>query len=65
MSIAVTALIGHAQTVVAVTESAKVGKVTFARICDLERVDELVTDGEADETALAAIAAAGVRVTLV
>ena len=61
----VTALLGHAQIVVAVTEGAKVGKVTFARICDLDRVDELVTDDEADETELAAIAAAGVRVTVV
>ena len=43
-----TALIGHAQTVIAVTESAKVGKVTFARICDIEHIDELVTDSEAD-----------------
>ena len=61
----VTALIAHAQTVIAVTESAKIGKVTFARICDIERVDELVTDGEGDQAELAAIEAAGVRVTLV
>lgn len=61
----VTALIEHAQTVIAVTESAKIGKVTFARICDIERVDELVTDGEGDQAELAAIEAAGVRVTLV
>jgi DeoR family transcriptional regulator, aga operon transcriptional repressor len=61
----VTALIGHAQTVIAVTESAKVGKVTFARICDIERLDELVTDSGADPDELAAIEAAGVRVTLV
>ena len=61
----VTALLEHAQTVIAVTESAKIGKVTFARICDIARVDELITDGEADKSELAAIAAAGVRVTLV
>ena len=61
----VTALIGHAQTVIAVTESAKVGKVTFARICDIERLDELVTDSGADPDELAAIEAAGVRITLV
>ena len=61
----VAALIGHAQTVIVVTERAKLGKVTFARICDIDRVDELVTDGESDETELAAIAATGVHVTLV
>jgi DeoR family transcriptional regulator, aga operon transcriptional repressor len=61
----VTALLEHAQTVIAVTESSKVGKVTFARICDIERVHELVTDTEADQAEIAAIEAAGVRVTLV
>ena len=61
----VTALLEHAKTVIAVTESAKVGKVTFARICDIERVHELITDDQADQTELAAIEAAGVRVTLV
>ena len=61
----VAALIGHARTVIVVTERAKLGKVTFARICDIERVDELVTDSDGDETELAAIAAAGVSVTLV
>jgi DeoR family transcriptional regulator of aga operon len=61
----VTALLEHAQTVIAVTESAKIGKVTFARICDIEAVDELITDGEADQAELAAIETAGVRVTLV
>jgi DeoR family transcriptional regulator of aga operon len=35
----VAALLEHAQTVIVVTEAAKVGKVTFARICDIERVD--------------------------
>jgi DeoR family transcriptional regulator of aga operon len=61
----VAALIGHAQTVIVVTEHAKLGKVTFARICDIERVDELVTDGDGNEAELAAIAAAGVHITLV
>jgi DeoR family transcriptional regulator of aga operon len=61
----VTALLEHAETVIAVTEAPKIGKVTFARICDIDRVDELITDGEADPTELAAIEAAGVRVTLV
>jgi len=61
----VTALLDHAQTVIAVTESAKVGKVTFARICDIERLDELITDADADPDELGAIEAAGVRTTLV
>src|SRR5664280_946431 len=61
----VAALIDHARIVIAVSESAKIGKVTFARICDIERLDELVTDSEGDQSELAAIEAAGVRITLV
>ena len=61
----VAALIDHARIVIAVSESAKIGKVTFARICDIERLDELVTDSEGDQSELAAIEAAGVRLTLV
>ncbi|MGO8683824.1 MAG: DeoR/GlpR family DNA-binding transcription regulator [Thermoleophilia bacterium] len=58
-------LLDHAQSVIVVTESAKIGKVTFARICDIQKVDELITDVDADRAELDAIEAAGVRVTLV
>lgn len=58
------ALVDRAQTVIAVTESAKLGRVTFAHVCDIEHVDELITDDGADRSELAAIEAAGVRVTL-
>ncbi len=37
----------------------------FARICAIERVHELITDGAADDGAVAAIREAGVAVTVV
>jgi len=48
-----------------VADSSKVGQVAFARICELERVDELITDDAADPRVVSAIRDAGVEVTLV
>lgn len=55
----------RAHTVIVVADSSKVGQVAFARICGLERVDELISDDAADPDAVAAIRDAGVEVTLV
>jgi DeoR family transcriptional regulator of aga operon len=55
----------RAHTVIVVADSSKVGQVAFARICELERVDELISDEGADPDAVSAIRAAGVEVTLV
>ena len=58
-------MILRAHTVIVVADSSKVGQVAFARICELERVDELITDEAADPDAVSAIREAGVEVTLV
>jgi DeoR family transcriptional regulator of aga operon len=47
---------------VVIADSTKMGKVTFARICGLDAVDDLVTDSGADSVMLAAVRIAGVQV---
>jgi DeoR family transcriptional regulator, aga operon transcriptional repressor len=59
------ALVDRASQVTVVADSSKIGKVAFARICELTDVDELITDSDADADAIAAIQDAGVRVTTV
>ena len=58
-------LIDRAREVIVVADSSKIGRVAFARICGMSRIDELITDAEADRAALAAIEERGVRVTTV
>jgi DeoR family transcriptional regulator of aga operon len=59
------ALISCARRVVVVADSSKIGQVAFARICELDRVDELITDAQPGGTGLDAIRDSGVAVTLV
>ncbi len=59
------ALIDRASRVTVVADSSKIGKVAFARICQLADVDELITDDGADPAAVAAIEDRGVTVTTV
>jgi DeoR family transcriptional regulator, aga operon transcriptional repressor len=59
------ALIERAARVIAVADGSKIGRISFAKICGLERVDELITDDRADPSALLAIRDAGVDVTTV
>jgi len=59
------ALIERARRVIVVADSSKIGLVAFARICPVERVDELITDRRADARALRAIRQAGVSVETV
>lgn len=59
------ALIDRAGRVLVVADSSKIGQVAFARICELGRVDELVTDADAATADLARLADAGVKVTTV
>jgi DeoR family transcriptional regulator of aga operon len=56
------ALIARARRVVAVADHTKIGRVTFARICDIREVHTLITDDGADGEALAAIAGADVEI---
>jgi DeoR family transcriptional regulator of aga operon len=59
------ALIDRAARVIVVADSSKLGRVAFARICDIERVHELITDARADASVVAALREAGVEVSTV
>jgi DeoR family transcriptional regulator, aga operon transcriptional repressor len=59
------ALIERAGRVTVVADSSKIGKVAFARICQLGDVDELITDDGAAPAAVAALEDRGVTVTTV
>jgi DeoR family transcriptional regulator, aga operon transcriptional repressor len=48
-------LIRHANRVVVVADSSKIGRVAFAQICPLEAVDQLITDAQGEAAALAAL----------
>jgi DeoR family transcriptional regulator, aga operon transcriptional repressor len=58
-------LLERAERAIVVADGSKVGKVAFARICPLDRVGELITDGSADPVALEPIREAGIAVTIV
>jgi DeoR family transcriptional regulator of aga operon len=59
------ALIERANRVCVVADSSKLGVVAFARICELDAVDELITDDGADPEQIAELSERGVRVTTV
>ncbi len=59
------AMLCRAQRVVVVADGSKLGERTLARIADVGEIHELITDSTADPEAVAAIRAAGVRVTVV
>jgi DeoR family transcriptional regulator, aga operon transcriptional repressor len=58
------AFIRQAGRTVVIADSTKLGKVTFARICGLDAVDDLITDTGADPATLASVRLAGVQVTV-
>ncbi|MFF8507531.1 DeoR/GlpR family DNA-binding transcription regulator [Streptomyces sp. NPDC015492] len=55
----------RASRVVVVTDSSKMGRRAFARICGLDRIDLLVTDTGIDAEAVAELTEAGVKVLTV
>ena len=55
----------HARRVTIVAASPKLERVSLARICELDRVDELITDTDAPAEQVARLREAGVAVTLV
>lgn len=59
------ALIDRAQHVTVVTDSSKIGRIAFARICEIGRINDLITDQGADTRGLAELRDAGVQVTVV
>jgi DeoR family transcriptional regulator of aga operon len=58
-------MLGCARRVVVVADSSKIGKIAFARICEVGAVSELITDANADSEAVKALIDCGVQVTLV
>lgn len=52
----------RARRTVVIADSSKIGRVTFARIVPLARVDDIVTDTGADPQQLRELAEAGVRI---
>ncbi len=59
------ALIKRARRAIVVADGSKLGRVTFARICELHEIDELITDDGADPGQLAQLRDGGVRVRTV
>jgi DeoR family transcriptional regulator, aga operon transcriptional repressor len=59
------ALIERADRVTVVADSSKLGKVAFARICELSDVTELITDDQADPEQIEALQQQGLTVTTV
>ena len=52
----------RARRVIVVTDSSKMGRRAFARICGLDRIDVLVTDSELSADMAARLAEAGIKV---
>lgn len=59
------ALIERARRAIVVADGSKLGRITFARICELHEIDELITDDGADPGQLAQLQEGGVRVRTV
>ena len=59
------AMIDRARQVIVVADASKVERVAFARICEIDRVHEVITDAGVGPEAVAAFTEAGVRVTAV
>jgi DeoR family transcriptional regulator, aga operon transcriptional repressor len=59
------AFLGRARRSVVITDSSKIGKVTFARICMVSDVDDIITDRGVSGEQLRSLASAGARVTTV
>ena len=58
-------LIGRAKRVIVVADGSKVGRLAFARICDVGSVHELITDASASAPELRRLADAGIVITTV
>ncbi len=58
-------LIQRARRIVVVADGSKLGKIMFARICGVERVDELITDDGAPPAVIEELEQAGVDVVTV
>ena len=59
------AFLGRARRNVVITDSSKIGKVTFARICMVSDVDDIVTDRGITGEQLSSLSSVGARVSTV
>jgi DeoR family transcriptional regulator of aga operon len=59
------ALIKRARRAIVVTDASKLRRAAFARICELDEIDELITDAAAPADELAALRDAGVGLRIV
>ena len=57
-------MVRHAKTVVVVTDASKLGRQAFARICEIDQVDIVITGSDADPAIVADLRSAGVDVQL-
>jgi DeoR family transcriptional regulator, aga operon transcriptional repressor len=57
------AFIQQSRRNVVIADSSKIGKITFAKICDISAVSDLITDTDIDPGALGALRRVGVTVT--
>jgi DeoR family transcriptional regulator, aga operon transcriptional repressor len=58
-------LISRASRTIVVADGSKVGHDLLARIVEVQEVEELITDGSADQSAVEALRRAGLKVTLI
>jgi DeoR family transcriptional regulator of aga operon len=58
-------MLRRADRVVVTADGSKIGRSTFARICGIDEVHELITDSSADPAAVEALVQAGLRLTIV
>lgn len=54
----------HANRVIVVADASKLGRQAFARICEIDRVDVVITGPEADKATVAELRSAGVDVQI-
>jgi DeoR family transcriptional regulator, aga operon transcriptional repressor len=57
-------MIERARRVIVVTDSSKLGRIAFAQICSIDRVDELITDEGAPAALIGEFRDAGIAVTV-
>ena len=59
------ALIKRARRAIVVADGSKLGRAAFARICELDEIDELITDADAPAAELEGLRDAGLEVRTV
>jgi DeoR family transcriptional regulator of aga operon len=57
-------MINAAQKIIVLADSSKFGKKGFGKICGLEKVDEIITDSEADQEKVESLREMGIKVTI-